>query len=148
MICAFMLFGASHGISYLPTLTTWELVVALLTSLQLILFASIEQLIHSHLPNHLRQRWISTLIQGCVFALLLILAFLLLSPVWNHDLLIVQMPFVAAVEIAMIVIMIWLNKDRVTMAKPSPGSHRKLYQKEGQQSEDGDDTAGNAVHPE
>ncbi|GHO93396.1 hypothetical protein KSF_034440 [Reticulibacter mediterranei] len=53
-----------------------------------------------------------------------------------------------AVEIAMVVMMIWLNRDRVTMAKPSLSSHSKLYQTEGQQPEDGDDTTGNAVHPE
>lgn len=104
LLCGFLLFGPLWGEAPPSSLKIWEIVVALLISFQLVISTSIGQLIHSHLPPRLYQRWISNLIEGCFFVLLLLLAAFVFNPMWNHVLLI-QGPFVIALVLAMLVMM-------------------------------------------
>jgi hypothetical protein len=104
-ISSLLLFGQFWRVAPSSSLKTWEVVVALLLSLQVVLSASIKQLIQSHLPTRLRKLWISDLIEACLLGLLVFLTSLLFSPVWDHVLLILQGPFVIVLVVATLVMM-------------------------------------------
>lgn len=105
-ICCFLLFDRPlWGVAPSSSLKTWEIVAALLLSLQIVLSPLIESLIQPHLSARLRQRWVISVIEGCLFSLLVLLASLLLNSVWDRVLLIFQGPFVIALVSVTLVMM-------------------------------------------
>jgi hypothetical protein len=101
----FLFVGPPWGLAPSFSLKTWELVVALFLSLQIILTPSIRQMIQLHIPTHMSQRWFSSLLEGCLFGLLILLAALVFNPVWDHVLLIFNGPLVIVLVATTLIMM-------------------------------------------
>jgi hypothetical protein len=87
-----------HSIGNPPaySLTTWDLLLALVLNLELIFFSSIERMIQSHLPGPLAHRKFSTLLTATLWGFVLFVASVLCHSISNPLLLTLNGPFLSA----------------------------------------------------